>query len=175
MNPAPGAIWTAMALVLVLSMALGILSNLLLPVPPEIASASPILGLQARPLLATAIQGLFLILLAGGIATIGRRFGGRGGFDLVLVLVVWMEFVLVCLQAVQVLLLVVLPPLATLVGIAGFALFFWFLTAFTAEVHGFRSLPQVFMGLLVGLIVTALVAAVVFVFLGVMPMPQAAP
>lgn len=166
-------VWKAFALLMVLGMMLGLLTQLAFPVPRELMDQMPLLRLQSQPLLAGAIQGLFLVGTAWAIMALGRRFGGTARFEQALLLVTWMEFVLLVVQAAQILAMLIVPPMATLLGFAGFALFFMLLTVFTAEANGFKRLPLVFLSVLVCLLLTALVAGVLFVFFGVMPMPHA--
>lgn len=169
----PGAVWTAFALVMVLGMLLALAMQLAFPVPKEFLDQSPLLRLQNQPLLMVAIQALFLVGVAWAMAAIGRRFGGRARLEDTLLLVAWMEFVLLVVQVAQIAATFFVPPVATLIGIAGFVLFFRLLTVFTAEANGFASLAAVFMGVLVMLLLTATVAAVLFVYFGLIPIPQA--
>ncbi len=165
-------VWLAYATVVVMGLAATVLSLAMIPVDPAIADANPVMYLAGHPYVAALFQGGFLVVLAAGIAFVGRRFGGIARFRDGLLLVSWMEFVMICIQAVQLVLVLILPPVAMLTGIAAFALFFWLLTAFTAEANGFRSLPVVFLGIIVCLFAAALLSGVAMVSLGLMPLPQ---
>lgn len=165
-------VWLAYATVVVMGLAATVLSLAMIPVDPAIADANPVMYLAGHPYVAALFQGGFLVVLAAGIAFVGRRFGGIARFRDGLLLVSWMEFVMICIQAVQLVLVLILPPVAMLTGIAAFALFFWLLTAFTAEANGFRSLPVVFLGIIVCLFAAALLSGVAMVGLGLMPLPQ---
>ena len=167
-----GAAWLAFAIVVVLGLAATLVSLTLAPVEPPQDMANPVLYLAAHPYHAAAFQAAFLILLAVGVALVGRWFGGRARFGEALVLISWIEFCMICLQAVQLVLVFVLPPVALAAGLAGFALFFWWLTVFTAEANGFRNLLLVFLGIVACLMVAALVSGMVMVSLGIAPMPQ---
>ncbi len=167
-----GTVWIVFALVMVLGMILGLAMQLIFPVPREILDQAPLLRLQSQPLLAGSIQAGFLSAVAWVMAALGRRFGGGARFDQTLLLVAWMEFVLLVVQVIQILATLIVPPVATLIGFAGFGLFFLLLTTFTAEANGFRSLAAVFMGVLVSLVLAATLAAVFFAFLGWVPVPQ---
>ena len=59
---------------------------------------------------------------------------------------IWLQFIMALLQAVQLVAVLILPLLAALLGLVGLGLFFWLLTGFVAELHGFRSPMQVFAG-----------------------------
>jgi hypothetical protein len=57
---------------------------------------------------------------------------------------------------VQLALQVLLPPFAFAAYFGGLVLFFWLLTNFVAELHGFASLAKTFFGILVALAVLIL-------------------
>lgn len=173
MQLAPAVAWIAFALVMVMGAALGLVMRLAFPIPKEILDQSPLLRLQEQPLLAGSVQAAFLIVVAWAMMALGRRFGGQARFEETLLLVAWMEFVLLVVQVVQIVATLFVPPVATLIGFAGFGLFFLLLTVFTAEANRFSSLAAVFMGVLVSLLLAAMFMAVLFVLFGLMPIPQA--
>jgi hypothetical protein len=113
------------------------------------------------PVVTAALQYAVLVATVVGVHQIGRRFGGRGEFGDALLLIVWLQFVLVCVQAAQLVALLIVPPLADLLSIAGLVLFLWLLTAFVAELHGFTSMGRVLAGIIGSLFVAAFVLAVV--------------
>lgn len=115
---------------------------------------------MASPLRTAFLQAGFMLVSVAAIYQIGRWRGGYGRFDDALVLVVWLQTLLLGLQAVQLMLYAVVPLLADLLGLATLALFFWWLTNFVAELHGFRSLGLVF----VAIIATMLVLVVALAF-----------
>ena len=102
-----------------------------------------------NPLTLGVAQFFLLLSMVFGIHIVGTRFGGKGGLDEAILLVTWLQFVLICLQVVQIVAMVFLPPLAFLIGVAGIGLFFWLLTAFVAELHGFSSTVGVFVSILI--------------------------
>ena len=106
-----------------------------------------------NPITLGVAQLFLLICMVFGIHIVGTRFGGKGGLDETILLVTWLQFVLICLQAVQIIAIVLLPPLAFLIGVAGIVLFFWLLTAFVAELHGFSSTIGVFVSILIVMVV----------------------
>lgn len=110
--------------------------------------------------LATATSQLMVLVLSAALATwVGRWRGGRGSFADALLLIAWLQFVLLVLQVAQMLLLLVLPPLGAFVGYAAVGLFFWLLTCFVAELHGFRSLGLTFLGVFLTVLVAAFLLA----------------
>ena len=82
-------------------------------------------------------------------------------------LIAWLQFIMVCIQVVQTALMLIVPPFASLLGIAGLVLFMWLLTNFIAVIHGFRSLGQVFVMILVSLFVLAFVLSILLSIAGV--------
>jgi hypothetical protein len=133
--------WEALLLIVVISVFLAQVSTYLVT-----GQATIVMGpFLANPIMACIIQMSLLIIMVFAIYWIGRAMGGSGSFEDAILLVAWMQFVMVCLQAVQTVALLVMPPLASLIGVAGLGLFFWLLTNFIAELHGFRSLGRVFL------------------------------
>ena len=78
-----------------------------------------------------------------------------------LLLMAWLQFILLCLQVLQLVTQVLLPPLSELLGLVGLALFFWLLTNFIAELHGFGSLVKTFVAVLICLVLAAFLLAFV--------------
>jgi hypothetical protein len=136
--------WVALALVVVVSTLAGYLSYMLADAETREAFA-PML---ASPLRLALVQGAMVGAGAMLLHRIGRRFGGRGRAEDAVILMAWLQFVLLVLQAAQIAAQLVAPPLAGLLGLAGVGLFFWLLTVFVAEMHGFRSLGATFLGIL---------------------------
>ena len=112
------------------------------------------------PVMTAAFQYVVLVATVIGVHQIGRRFGGRGGFGDALLLIVWLQFILVCVQAAQLVALLVVPPLADILSMAGLVVFLWLLTAFVAELHGFSSMGRVFAGIIGSLFAAAFVLAI---------------
>lgn len=113
------------------------------------------------PLFMGVLQLALLALMAVGIDRIGRAFGGKGDFAGALAVIVWLQVVMFTLQFGQLLLYLLVPPLADMLGIALFAVMFWMLSNFVAELHGFRSVGAVFGGV----IITLIGAVILFSFL----------
>ncbi|OYW57501.1 MAG: hypothetical protein B7Z10_11100 [Rhodobacterales bacterium 32-66-7] len=139
------------------------LSFLLLP-PPE----DPLAGFMIQSPVRTAIvQWLFLAATVLLIFWVGRAFGGRGNLPDTLLVVVWLQVIMIAVQLAQLVALVISPPLAGLINIAGFFLFFWLFASFVAELHGFQSRWAVFGGILAtGFGVALLIAVAMVIILG---------
>lgn len=155
----------AFALVLVLGVILAQLALLLLP----LSTGGQIGGAVVAPIAMAIMQAAIMLGLAVGMSRGAQLFGGRGRFADALLLVTFCEFALMVLQLVQLVATLLFPFASMAIGIAGVVLFFWLLTHFTAELNGFASAPKVFMGLIAGFFLAALVMAMVLTSLGVSP------
>ncbi|AXQ94233.1 YIP1 family protein [Cereibacter azotoformans] len=119
------------------------------------------------PLFSAGLQVGLLAVSAGLIYRIGVWRGGRGSFPDAVLLVAWLQFILLCLEVIQLVAQLILPPFADLLGVVGIVLFFWLLTHFVAELHGFTSTVAVLGGILLTLFGMAFVlAAILMPFLG---------
>ena len=148
----PAVGWLGLGLAAVLSTLMVHLSFAMQPADVQSFFAAAI----ASPLRTALLQAGFMVVAVVAVYRVGRWRGGHGRFDDALILVVWLQFVLLGLQAVQLVAYAVAPLLADLIGLATVALFFWLLTNFIAELHGFRSLGLVFVGVLATLVVMVL-------------------
>lgn len=122
--------------------------------PPALqAMLAPVID---RPIVAALTQAVFLTLVAALIHRAGQAAGGQGGFADALLIVGWLQSLLLVVSAAQVVLLLVLPPMADLVGLVGVVAVLWMLVSFVAELHGFSSLPKVALGIVATALLTAL-------------------
>ena len=135
------ALWLAFGLVIVLSMFLGETVALLMG-PPDQAAMPP--EMMVSPITMGVIQAAFLFLVAHGIARIGQLFGGSVDFQGALALIVWLQFIFLVVQVIQLAAMLVVPPVAGLITILAMGLFFWLLVNFIATLHGFSSLGLIF-------------------------------
>jgi hypothetical protein len=152
----PQARWAALALMAVASALLTALSMGLLPADMRARAAE---GFPS-PLASAALQLGVLIVAVHAIHRIGRWRGGRGSLGDAVVVVAWLQFILLLLQVVQVVAQLLLPPVSDALGIVGIVLFYWLLTNFVAEVHGFPSLIKVFAGIVLATVVLAFALAI---------------
>jgi hypothetical protein len=163
MAPPIRAMWLMFALVVTLTLFMGEVVSLMSPPPVE----GPITDAYASPLLLGAVQGAMLCVMVFAINHIGRWFGGTGRFEEALLLVIWLQFIFVCLQVVQIVLMVLMPPLADLMMILAIGLFLWLLVNFIAVLHGFTSLGMVFVMTIVSGIGVVFAMSLVLAILGV--------
>lgn len=165
--PLPGnAKWVALLLLAVISAILmQVMAILLPPVTPDGTPVTPV-----GPFFWTGMVAGGMVLTTVLVYRIGKWRGGVGRFEDALILVVWLQFIQLLLVMVQLVLLFILPPLATLVEVVAVALFLWLLTNFVAELHRFRSLGLVFLGVILTFVAAVLVMSVLlmpFISMGV--------
>ncbi|MCK8484086.1 YIP1 family protein [Aliiroseovarius sp. S2029] len=163
-------LWTALALVVVVNAALGVLAGMMFPL-----DAAQVGSVLSSPVLLGVIEAAFMFGLAWGIYVIGRMFGGQGGLSDAIITVVWMEFIFLMVQALTLLLTLFAPGLAAITMIASIFLFFWVLSHFTTESHGFASTGLVFASILGFMILTVFALSFLLVLLGVEPAPMTLP
>ncbi len=162
------ALWLIMALVVVLSVMLAEITGLI-----AATSEMQITGLLANPIVAGALQLFLLVVMIVAVYRIGRAMGGTGSFEESLLLMSWLQFIMVVIQVFQTTALLIMPPLAGIIGILALALFFWLLTNFVAVLHGFTSLMQVFVMILVSGFAISFGLMLILAIFGIqMPTPQ---
>jgi len=158
-----GVLWQGLVAVVSISVLLTQLGEYLVPTPMD-----PLLPIfRANPLLTAVVQGGLLVVTVYAIHGIGRAFGGIGAFAGALALTVWLQFLMVCLQVVQTLFLIVLPPVAGLVGLFGIGFFFWLLSHFVAALHGFPSVFKTFVAIVASMIAIIFGMSLVMSILGI--------
>lgn len=170
--PAP-VLWQALVLVVALSAMAAQVSSLLLSGGPA-AEGEALLPFAESPLLVGLIQGAILVIMVFAVHWIGRSFGGVGRIEDSIAAVTWLQFLLVCLQVVQLGVGVVSPALSGLVGLAGIVFFFWLLTQFVMAVHEFESAAMVFVMIVVSLLAIVFALSLVLTLLG-LTVPGEAP
>lgn len=158
------ALWLAFALVIVLSMLLGDLLYLLAGLPGDGALTGP---LGASPVIMGLMQGAFLFLMAHAVTHIGRMFGGVGRLEEALALVVWLQFIFICVQVVQLVAVLIVPPMAAIITLLAVGLFFWLLINFIATLHGFTSLGMVLVMTILSGFTILFVLSLILTLLGV--------
>lgn len=124
-----------------------------------------------RPFILAISQFSVMAMGAALMWRVGRSFGGTGTFAQALSLVAWLEAVLILLQLAEVVLILVLPSLAALVGIASLFVLFYLLTHFTAALNGFKSLIKTFFAIMLSAFITLIVLS--FIVFLLIPVPHA--
>lgn len=154
------ALHIAFGLVIILSMLMGEIVVLISPpAPPEALNISPVsLGV---------VQAAFLFVIAHAITRIGQWFGGTGQYTGALALIVWLQFIFLVVQLVQLAAMLIIPPLAGLITVLAMGLFFWLLVNFIATLHGFTSLGLVFVATILSAFGIIFVLSLVLTLLGI--------
>ncbi|MGC9418199.1 MAG: Yip1 family protein [Rhodovulum sp.] len=156
-------VWQALVAIVSISVLLTQMGEYLVPVPMDPLTPA----FRANPLLTAIVQGGLLVVTVYAIHVIGRRFGGRGDFAGALALTVWLQALMVALQVVQTLFLVVLPSVAGLIGLFGIGFFFWLLSHFVAELHGFPSAIKTFAAIIASMVAIILGMSLLMSILGI--------
>lgn len=157
-------LWQALAAVTVISV---LLFELSVRINSALGGGPPLLIFQMDPFTTTFIEVSLLVVLAIAIFWGGRMLGGTGGFSDAILAVVWLQFVLACLQVVQTAALLVAPFVAGLIGLFGAGLAIWLLASFVAEMHGFRSRGRVLAGIILGFLGLSMVLTLILALIGV--------
>jgi hypothetical protein len=161
--------WTGAAIVVVLSLI--VTQALVLGLPPE--PLNPLDAAMRSPVTNAAMQGGMILLMAFGMSVVAGWFGGVLAFADGLLLAVWIEFVLFCVQIVVLALSFLVPVFGPLGLLASMVILFWLVTVFTAEANRFRSTALTFFGVIGFLFVFATLGAVLMAVLGLTPVPAA--
>ncbi|HDR27771.1 YIP1 family protein [Rhodovulum sp.] len=158
-----GVLWQALMAVVAVSVLLTRIGDYLVPTPMN--PLLPIFG--ENPLLIAVVQGGLLVVTVYAVYGIGRFFGGIGSFAGALALTVWLQVIMVLLQVVQTASLLILPPLAGLVGMFGIGLFFYLLSNFVAVLHGFSSVLKTFFMILASMFAIVIGMSILMSLLGI--------
>ena len=159
----PLALGERWAILAVMAVASTLSATVFVTLAPE--SADPAMTMiLANPVVFAAMQFGGLAVMSGLIFAVGRRFGGIGSFSEVLAIVGWIQVILFTLQLAQVVALILLPPLAVLIGLASLALSLWLLPCFIAELHGFRSAFLTFIGMVAAMFALVVLLSLILIF-----------
>ncbi|KPQ18510.1 MAG: Yip1 domain membrane protein [Rhodobacteraceae bacterium HLUCCO18] len=168
--PERQALWLMFVLVIVLSLLLREFVAVFAGFPMD----GPITGpMQGSTLALGLVMAGFLYLTMHAVHRIGQFFGGTGSFEETALLVIWLQFILICLQVIQIATLFILPPVAGLITIVAIALYVWLLVNFIAVLHGFTSLGMVFVATLLSGFALLFAFSLVLTLLGLGVAPPA--
>lgn len=158
-------LWALLALATVLSVLMVQVMRFAFPQPPDTA----IMPFQSAPLLFALIMWGSLVLMVFCVYYIGRAFGGTGSFQDSLLVVIWMQFLLMVSQALQILLAIVSLGLAALLGVGFIIYWVWIFASFITVLHGFQNRGTVLggmfaamMGVMLGLSMLTSLIAILF-------------
>lgn len=163
--PAPSnSVYEALVLV-------GVVSTLALFAVARLAGV-PILAGTALPppVFLAVLQVGVMLLLAGALRVLGRLFGGTGSFDGSLRVIVWLQALMFLFQLVQLVAMLVIPPVAGILSMLTLGVVAWIATGLIAGLHGFRSLWLTLAGTIAGLVAVALLISLLLgLFLSSVP------
>jgi hypothetical protein len=108
-----------------------------------------------------------MVITASLAFAVGRWRGGKGELADAVILIAWLQFIQLLLVALQLVLLVTLPVLTPVVEIGAVVLFLWLLVNFVAEMHGFKSLGLVFVGVIVTFVAAVFAMSLLLMLMGV--------
>lgn len=145
-----GTLWTAVFLVAVLNTLLAGLNNVLMP------NSTPFPGLFDVPAVYFFFVGGGLVLTILTLFWVGRAFGGEGSMEDIMIVIVWLQFMRVLVQAAALLLLLTIPVLSILLILAAALVGIWILVHFVDQAHRFGSLSKA-----AGVLIAAFVGMVV--------------
>ena len=159
------ALWTALALVDVLNvMLLGVLQF----VSPEAAATQDQI-ISVSPFGFLAIIGAFLTFLVFMLVHAGRMMGGDGTIEGTLTLLVWFQAVSLTLEGIQVLLVLVSPPIAAIFGLMSLGAIIWVFVNLVNVLHGLANLGKAIVVIFLALIGTVLGTGLVMGMMGITP------
>jgi hypothetical protein len=161
------AIYLVQAAVMVtcVGIVLGYLAVQLSPEAIDVVSAA----LLDNPLVGAALQLGAMALIAFLTARIGRLFGGSGELWGAVALVVWLNAMMVLIQAGQLAALAILPPLAAVLAIVTVFWALWAFANFVTELHGFQNPAIVLGGVVLSALVLFFATAMLLAILGITP------
>lgn len=137
--------------------------------PPARMMEAVRLQLQHRPVVFAAMQLAGTVLLIALVTRIGRLFGGRAGFNDVLLAAVWMKAMLFVLQLGQLVLVHFAIGLAALLAMVETVLFLYLAVRLTQVVHGFRSPLLVAVGMAASFLALVFGASILLMLFGLTP------
>lgn len=139
---------------------LGTLGGVILSVPTSEGE------LLFSPFDHVALLLAWLILLTGALQVGGQMLGGKGRFEEALLLVVWLKALALTFQAATLLMMLVLRPLAGLLGLVAMGVLIWCLVHFARALHGFAGYGRTVGALLLGGVVVILGVSLLLAMLG---------
>lgn len=153
--------WALLALAVSLSALLVGILVYLFPAPAPAPGDNPVAAMSEavarQPMLMAAMQFVGVTIFAALAYQVGRLFGGTGSFADCLLVVTWIELLLVAAEAVQLALMLVLPPAVPILTSLTFGLMIYLFVRMIAAVHGFQRPLLVALGMFGTLIVASMI------------------
>lgn len=137
-------------------------------------SGGPMVELEpGMPLVTSPIQLAVMIFAATvlstiGIQSVGRFAGGQGGFDQIMIVMAWQQWLQFLMQCVMGILSVVLLPLAAVMQFVVLWYSFWILFNMVRVAHGFDGILKSIFAVMVGSFVAVMALGMLtMLFVGV--------
>lgn len=165
MNVPRDVLWTALALIAVLNVILLAVLQMISPTPIAFQQSA----FSLSPFAYVAIIGVFLTLFVGGTFYVGRLLGGVGTLTATLAIIVWFQSISLTLEAIQLLLVLISPAIASIFGMLSLGALIWCFVNFINVLHEFENLGKAIVAIALSLISTAMVAGIILAILGVGP------
>lgn len=165
----PGPLLQAAIAVTALGMVMGYLTLAISDETVALVSTA----IFSTPLVGAVIELGAMGMLIGLTYRVGRFFGGTGELEQTATLIIWLNGVMLVLQAVSLGLLAIWPPVAAIFAFAMVGWSFWAFCGFVTELHGFRNSLMVMGGVLLTMVCLFFVAGLIFAALGVTPQEPA--
>lgn len=136
-------LWSALTLIVCLSVLLTAVGSMLAPVTPEVATPA------YSPFAYAGLVGMMMVLSTLAVWLGGRMLGGVGTFEQTFALMLWLQAALLSLQALQVVTLL-MGAFLVLVSLAIVGVALVCTVVFIDEVHGFNSIGKSIGALVLG-------------------------
>jgi hypothetical protein len=123
--------------------------------------------LRATPFALTVILGASLLMMVFALQLTGRMLGGTGRFSAALLLVIWWQSMALLIQVAQTATLLLFPPLAGIVTLAGLAWLVFSLLHLVNVLHGFDNLFKALATVVIGVVGISFGLALLLSLIGV--------
>lgn len=157
----PGARWQAFAAVVLVSTLVSWLFLMAVDRDGSLAMMMP------SPVTLAIANAVLLLGITLAVHLLGRGLGGRGAFGDSLLAMTLLQAVMLVVQAVQMVVLLLSGLLAEILGLASILLLIWLLANFVMEVHGFRSLARVALGIIGAIVGLSMILSFLLVLAGI--------
>lgn len=111
--------------------------------------AAALAQMGGQPIFSVMLRIVSFVITIGAVFGVGRAMGGTGSLEETAIILSWFQFLLACMMVAMIFAVLILPPLAAILGLAVLLLIPWLFTNFVAALHGFQSLMAVFLGVVV--------------------------
>ena len=154
-------LWPALFLVAVLNSIIFTVSDFITPGPTQLGA------LFNTPFMVFGMVAGGLILTVYSIYWTGRIMGGKAVIDDVMVLIVWLQFLRLMVQAAVLVLALTIPVISALLVIVAMVMGLYILLHFVKEVHQLKSLGYAAGVAIVSMLIPVLGLATIFALIGV--------